>query len=61
VLMISSELEELSEGCDRVVVLSDGRSVAELGGDDLTEGAMMHALARGYDAPGAPLESRDRA
>lgn len=61
VLMISSELEELSEGCDRVVVLSDGRSVAELEGDDLTEGAMMHALASGYDAPGAPLESRDRA
>src|SRR5205814_4743591 len=30
VLMISSELEELTEGSDRVVVLRDGQSVAEL-------------------------------
>ncbi|MDQ3809164.1 MAG: sugar ABC transporter ATP-binding protein, partial [Chloroflexota bacterium] len=30
VLMISSELEELIEGCDRVVVLRDGQTVAEL-------------------------------
>ena len=30
VLMISSELEELVEGSDRVFVLRDGRTVAEL-------------------------------
>ncbi len=57
VLMISSELEELSEGCDRVVVLRDGKSVAELDGDDLTEDAMMNVIATGHTAD-APLESR---
>jgi len=33
VLMISSEMEELVEGSQRVVVLRDGRSVAELSGE----------------------------
>ena len=49
VLMISSELEELSEGCDRVVVLRDGVSVAELGGDEVSEAAMMNLIATGTD------------
>jgi len=31
--MISSEMEELVEGSQRVVVLRDGRSVAELSGE----------------------------
>ncbi|WP_328703006.1 sugar ABC transporter ATP-binding protein [Arenibaculum pallidiluteum] len=53
VLMISSELEELVQGADRVVVLRDGRSVAELEGDALTEDAVMHAMADGGEpAPG---------
>jgi galactofuranose transport system ATP-binding protein len=47
VLMISSELEELNEGCDRVTVLRDGRSVAELVGDAINEDAMMAAMAHG--------------
>ncbi len=47
VLMISSELDELVEGSDRVVVLRDGRSVAELSGEAMDEGAVLHAMAHG--------------
>jgi ribose transport system ATP-binding protein len=45
VLMISSELEELVEGSSRVVVLRDGRSVAELRGEAISEQAIIHAMA----------------
>ena len=45
ILMISSELEELVEGCARVVVLRSGRSVAELRGDAISEAAIVHAMA----------------
>jgi ribose transport system ATP-binding protein len=45
ILMISSELEELVEGSSRVVVLRDGRSVAELAGDSISEHAIIHAMA----------------
>jgi galactofuranose transport system ATP-binding protein len=49
VLMISSELDELTEGCDRVVVMRDGRSVAELGHDEATQGAIIGAMAHGEE------------
>ena len=45
VLMISSELEELVEGCSCVVVLRDGRDVAELRGEAISEHAIIHAMA----------------
>jgi ribose transport system ATP-binding protein len=45
VLMISSDLEELVEGSSRVVVLRDGRSVAELADADLTQGHIVRAMA----------------
>jgi ribose transport system ATP-binding protein len=45
VLLISSELEELIEGSDRVVVLREGTVVSELDGDQLDEAHLMHALA----------------
>ena len=45
ILLISSELEELVEGCARVVVLRNGQSVAELGGEALSEEAIVHAMA----------------
>ena len=45
VLMVSSELEELVEGCSRVVVLRDGRSIAELRGDEISEHTIIHAMA----------------
>jgi ribose transport system ATP-binding protein len=47
VLMISSELEELTEGCDRVVVLRDGRTVAELPHAGINQDALMTAMAQG--------------
>ncbi len=46
VLMISSELEELVENCSRVVVMRDGRSVAEIAGQDLSEERIMHVMAQ---------------
>ncbi|GAB7110589.1 sugar ABC transporter ATP-binding protein [Streptomyces phaeofaciens JCM 4814] len=45
VLLISSDLEELIEGSDRVVVLKDGSVVGELAGDDVTEEKLMRTIA----------------
>jgi galactofuranose transport system ATP-binding protein len=47
VLMISSELEEIIEGADRVVVMRDGHSVAELKRDEISQDAIMTAMAHG--------------
>jgi ribose transport system ATP-binding protein len=47
VLMISSELEELVEGSDRVVVMRDGRLVAELRGADISQDSIINAMAEG--------------
>jgi galactofuranose transport system ATP-binding protein len=47
VLMISSELEEVLEGSDRVFVLREGRSVAELPHAAASEAAVMAAMAHG--------------
>lgn len=47
VLMISSELEELLEGSDRVVVLRDGQTVASLKHEEISLHAVMAAMAQG--------------
>jgi ribose transport system ATP-binding protein len=47
VLFISSEMEELVEGCDRVVVLREGAVVGELTGEGVTEPALVGMLAHG--------------
>ncbi|WUG83099.1 sugar ABC transporter ATP-binding protein [Streptomyces sp. NBC_00455] len=45
VLLISSDLEELIEGSDRVVVLRDGAVVAELSGAEVTGEQLLRAIA----------------
>lgn len=49
VLMISSELEELVEGSDRIVVLRDGQTVASLAHAEASQDALMAAMAQGSD------------
>jgi monosaccharide-transporting ATPase len=49
VLMISSELEEITEGADRVVVLREGRNVAEFDHAEISQDTVMHAMAHGDD------------
>ncbi|WP_375449966.1 sugar ABC transporter ATP-binding protein [uncultured Devosia sp.] len=50
VLMISSELEEVVEGADRVFVLREGRTVAELEGDAISEDRVLGAMADGHSS-----------
>jgi ribose transport system ATP-binding protein len=50
VLMISSELEEVAEGADRVFVLREGRTVAELAGEEISEERIVAAMAHGHTA-----------
>ncbi|BAZ14377.1 ABC transporter-related protein [Calothrix sp. NIES-4071] len=47
VLMISSEVEELVEGSQRVVVLREGRSVAQLSDEQKNVKAILRAMAEG--------------
>jgi ribose transport system ATP-binding protein len=50
VLMISSELEEITEGADRVVVLREGRTVAEFDHAEIDQDTVMHAMAHGENS-----------
>jgi simple sugar transport system ATP-binding protein len=45
ILFISSDLEEIVRNSRRVVVLRDRSKVAELGGKEISEGSIMHAIA----------------
>jgi len=46
VLMLSSEVQEVVETCDRIYVLRQGRVAAEVAGPEATEGSLMrHATA----------------
>lgn len=44
-LVISSELAEMVDYSDRVIVLRDRKQVAELVGDQISEAAIVHAIA----------------
>ena len=50
VLLISSELEELLDGADRLAVLKDGAVVTELVGDQLTRDHVLSAIASGAES-----------
>ncbi len=54
VILISSEMDELIEGADKVVVLRDGKVAEELSGADLTHSRMLAALAGGDAAADGP-------
>ena len=56
VLMISSELEEIVEGSDRVFVLREGRTVAELPRQEISEPRIMDAMAHGGEEGGIITE-----
>jgi galactofuranose transport system ATP-binding protein len=50
VLMISSEMEEILEGSDRVFVLREGKTVAKLEREQISEEAIIAAMADGTAA-----------
>jgi ribose transport system ATP-binding protein len=60
VVLISSEMEELTEGSDRVVVLHDGGVQGELRGDDLSNSGLLHAMAGDLDRAGDLARAGDR-
>ncbi|MHA3703277.1 sugar ABC transporter ATP-binding protein [Jatrophihabitans sp. YIM 134969] len=53
VVLISSELEEVVEGSDSVVVLRDGAQLATLFGDDISEDTIMDTIAGAADESAA--------
>ena len=57
IVLVSSELEEVLEGADRMLVLKDGAVVAELEGDDVNEERLMAALATERPADGAQAQA----
>jgi ribose transport system ATP-binding protein len=59
VLMNSSELEELLEGSDRVVVLRDGQTVASLKHAEISLHAVMAAMAQGDGDTSAETAQKD--
>jgi ribose transport system ATP-binding protein len=50
-IVVSSDIEELGNVCDRVLAFSRGKVVAELSGDELTTAALTHAVSGALDAP----------
>lgn len=61
VLLISSDIEELIEGADRIVVLRGGAVAGELSGDDVAEDRLLEVLADHAPQPadGAPAAQED--
>ena len=53
VLMFSTEIPELVNLCDRVLVMYGGRIAREVGGDELSEDAIIEAAIGAHRAPAA--------
>jgi len=51
---VTSDVEEVVDVSDRVLVISDGRLVAELSGDQLTQASVVAAAAGASATAGAP-------
>ena len=51
VIYLSTDLEELATGCDRVLVFHRGTICAELSGPSLTAAALLHLMNTGAPAP----------
>ena len=47
IIFISSEIEEMLRTCNRMAVLRDGAKVGEIGGEEMTQEGVMHAIAGG--------------
>jgi ribose transport system ATP-binding protein len=47
VMLISSELEELTQSSDRIVVLREGRNIAELSGAEIRDQRIAEVIAQG--------------
>jgi galactofuranose transport system ATP-binding protein len=60
VVLVSSEMDELVEGSDRVVVLHDGSVSGELDGDRLTSADLLRALAGGTPAEAGTVTTTER-
>jgi simple sugar transport system ATP-binding protein len=61
VLLISSELEEVVEGADRVLVLRDGAVVGTFRGDEVSEDRIMRTIAVASDDAAAGAAKDDDA
>jgi ribose transport system ATP-binding protein len=61
IILISSELEEMTEGSDRVVALRDGAVVGLLSEEEITEGNLMEMLAHGEDSGDGVQENGESA
>lgn len=57
IVVISSEMPELMSICDRFVVLSNGKLVAELQKDEVSETKLLHAAALGIRAADGEIVS----
>ena len=57
VLLISSELEEVVEGADSVIVLRDGAVVGRLRGDEVSQDGVMALIAAAAHESGGPVSS----
>ena len=61
IILISSEVEEITEGSDRVVALRYGTVVGLLSEDEITEGNLMALLAHVEDSGDGGQETREDA